>query len=168
MTEEDQRLALLAAEPDLRLDDWSALVGAPRRHFEVVERAVRSISWVACKPPQLEKKEGDVTLDEVDQLFRLALTASWCKCGDDHAHGQADIRVDSLLENSAALARAFARNNKTKPDAVRPLVESSADVTGRKRRITPKGGVDDWRLNEAQRLCVKTGMYSDALSLIHI
>ena len=46
----------------------------------------------------LEKKEDDVTLDEVDQLFRLALTASWCKCGDDHAHGQADIRVDALLE----------------------------------------------------------------------
>ena len=41
VTEEDQRLALLAAEPDLRLEDWSALVGAPRRHFEVVERAVR-------------------------------------------------------------------------------------------------------------------------------
>ena len=35
VTEEDQRLALLAAEPDLRLEDWSALVGAPRRHFEV-------------------------------------------------------------------------------------------------------------------------------------
>ena len=88
VTEEDQRLALLAAEPDLRLDDWSALVGAPRRHFEVVERAVRSISWVACKPPMLEKgSEGEVTLEEVDQLFRLALTTSWCKCGDDHAHG---------------------------------------------------------------------------------
>ena len=45
---------------------------------------------------------------ERDQLFRLALTSSWCKCGDDHAHGQADVRVDALLENSAALARAFA------------------------------------------------------------
>jgi hypothetical protein len=88
VTEEDQRLALLAAEPDLRLDDWSALVGGSRRSFEVVEKAIRSISWVACKPPQLEKSEGDVTLEEVDQLFRLALVTSWCKCGDDHAHGQ--------------------------------------------------------------------------------
>ena len=126
VTEEDQRLALLAAEPDLRLDDWSALVGAPRRSFEVVEKAIRSISWVACKPPMLEKgSEDDVTLEEVDRLFRLALTSSWCKCGDDHAHGQADIRVDALLENSAALARAFARNNEkgSKPDALQPLVE---------------------------------------------
>ena len=168
VTEEDQRLALLAAEPDLRLDGWCELVGSSRRSFEVVEKAIRSISWVACKPPVLEKGDGDVTLEEVDRLFRLALTTSWCKCGDDHAHGQADIRVDALLENSAALARAFARNNEkgSKPEALQPLVETSSDVTGRKRRITPKGGVDDWRLNEAQRLCVKTGMYADANSVV--
>ena len=119
----------------------------------------------------LEKgSEDDVTLEEVDQLFSLALTTSWCKCGDDHAHGQADIRVDALLENAAALARAFARNNEkgSKPEALQPLVETSADVTGRKRRVTPKGGVDDWRLNEAQRLCVKTGMYSDANSVVGV
>ena len=112
---------------------------------DVLETVTEAVDLVATETVAMT----DVTLDEVDQLFRLALTTSWCKCGDDHAHGQADIRVDSLLENSAALARAFARNNKTKPDAVQPLVETSADVTGRKRRITPKGGVDDWRLNEA-------------------
>ena len=85
------------------------------------EGVFKSISWVACKPPRLEKKEGDVTLDEVDQLFRLALTASWCKCGDDHAHGQADIRVDALLENAAALARAFAETiRRSKPEALNP------------------------------------------------
>ena len=74
--------------------------------------AIRSISWIACNPPQLEKKEGEVTLEEVDQLFRLALTTSWCKCGDDHAHGQA---IYVWIHYSGVLARAFAREQDGEP-----------------------------------------------------
>ena len=163
--EVDVAMASLASEPECRLDAWSSLTTAPRKHFALVAKAVGYA---------MENTE-EVAQEEVDSLFCAALIGSWRRAGDDHSHGQADVRVDGLLENAAALARAFARNSASKsrpataqPEtSLRPLVDESASVTGRKRRVTPKGGVDDWRLNEAQRLC-KEGHYADANSVVGV
>ena len=92
-----------------------------------------------------------MTLEEVDRLFRLAQQHPGASAATTTPTAR-PIYVWIRYSRPAALARAFARNNEkgSKPRLL-TTPESSADVTGRKRRVTPKNGVDDWRLNEAQR-----------------
>uniref|UniRef100_A0A7S1XWH8 Uncharacterized protein n=1 Tax=Phaeomonas parva TaxID=124430 RepID=A0A7S1XWH8_9STRA len=47
-------------------------------------------------------------VDEV--LYLPQIVADWAAAGDDHAHGYVDVRLTALLDQSAQLIEAFARN----------------------------------------------------------
>lgn len=49
-----------------------------------------------------------------------------------------------------------------------PSVQCKVDVTARKKRVVSKEGMDHWHLDEAQRLIVQPGAYSDAGTVIAI
>lgn len=47
-----------------------------------------------------------------------------------------------------------------------PMVKCKADVTPRKQRVIPKGGIDKWRLNEGERIVALPGAYSDSGTVV--
>ena len=55
-----------------------------------------------------------------------------------------------------------------KEDDFAPCITVRGFVTARKRRIVPKGGTNDWKLNEAQRLAMTPGAYADAGTVVAV
>ena len=122
-------------------------------------------------------------LADVDALFTRALVASWARAGDEHSYGHAEARVEQLLEASSVVARAFKKKpvieasppeeetdeaKEEQKELFAPCIKLKAFVSARKRRAVPKGGTDDWRLNEAQRLAMQPGAYADAATTLTV
>lgn len=162
--EDDDLVGTLFAAPEVALETWERVARG-----ELVDQVRARLGLEA---------EGDSgappELLEVDDMYTRALVASWGRAGDDHAHGRAEMRVEGILDAAPAAAAALLRRRSDAADdeveaswtTKRPSVKCKVDVTARKRRVIPKGGVDDWRLNEAQRLATWPGAYSDAGTLV--
>ena len=109
---------------------------------------------------------------DVDELRLKDLHNSWATAGDHCSHGISRCYLTSLLDQSTQLAAAYNMNNlkvekkkskgKGKDELHRappPFVKERLDVQQEKRRRIPKGGLDEWQLNEGEVLIRKTGNY---------
>ena len=111
----------------------------------------------------LENGEGGVTLPmdvfEVDEIRLFDIHEGWKKAGEDCSHGISTCGMKALLDQSNQLSAAFKKNYATGIAVKAPNIKERLSVVQEKRRRIPKGGLDEWDLNEGERLVRKTGNY---------
>ena len=103
---------------------------------------------------------------EIDELKLKEAHQGWVEAGDHCSHGISRCKVTHLLDQSAQLSTAYNKNNFDKkkggeklPPPPSPFIKERLDIQQEKRRRIPKGGLDEWQLNEGEVLIRKTGNY---------
>jgi len=118
-------------------------------------------SSAATPEPDASPPSATYPLAEADAMACEELTSGSATAGDGLSHGLATFRIDGLLDTASQRVSELAKrlgNAATRADG--PIrLKLRAEIVPAKRRVIPKGGVDDWNLTREQCAVRRPGAY---------